>query len=82
MPGEYVFILKKGNRFCYYERLGYSEGTFVQISPNRIKLTTKIIAIADTCRKDGFFLDLSNKELVLKKDKLLYHGLVLKKVVD
>ena len=80
MPGEYIFIIKKGDKFCYYESAGYSEGTFVRVGENRIKLTTKVIETSDTCEKRGLFLDLSNKELVFKGNKLLYYRLVLSKV--
>ena len=80
MPGEYIFIIKRDNKFFYNENAGYSEGTFVYISKDRIKLTSKVIEVTDAREKQGLFLNLSNKELVFRNNKLLYYRLVLRKV--
>lgn len=82
MPGEYVFIIKKDGRFCYCERLGYSEGSFVWINKSRIKLTSRIMSPNDDCYKKGFFLDISNEELVFKGNKLLYYSFVLDRIKE
>lgn len=82
MPGENVFVFKNENQFYYYERLGYSEGTFVWIDKNKIKLTSKTIGSEIPHKEEKWFKDISNKELTFKKNKLFFEGFIFRRVKE
>lgn len=80
MPGENVFVFKNENQFYYSERLGYSEGTFVWIDKNKIKLTSKTIGAEIPHKEEKWFKDISNRELTFNKDKLFFEVLYLEEL--
>ncbi|WP_316812830.1 hypothetical protein [Pedobacter heparinus] len=80
MPGEITFVFKNGNQFYYYERLYYSEGTFVWVDKSKIKLTSKIKGFEIPYKEAKWFQNISNKEITLKANKLLFEGFTLKRV--
>lgn len=82
MPGENVFVFKDNNSFCYYERLGYSEGTFVWISKNKIRLTSKVMGFDIPYKEERWLKDLTNKEAIFKGNRLFFEGFGLRLVKE
>ncbi|WP_448103700.1 hypothetical protein [Pedobacter panaciterrae] len=80
MSGENVFVFKNTNQFYYYERLGYSEGTFDWVSNNSIRLTSKVMGFNIPDKETRYYKDLNNKVIVFKGNKLFFEGFVLKRI--
>lgn len=80
MPGEYAFVFKNEGQFYYYERLYYSEGTYVWTDSKTIMLMAKPIGFDIPSKGERWFKHLSNKKIVVKRKKVIYDGLIFRQI--
>ncbi|TCC97691.1 hypothetical protein [Pedobacter hiemivivus] len=79
MSGENVFVFKNANQFYYYERLGYSEGTFEWVNDKSIKLTSKVMGFDIPYKDERHYKSLNEKLIVFKGDNLFFEGFILRR---
>jgi hypothetical protein len=80
MSGENVFVFKNANQFYYYERLGYSEGTFEWVNDKSIRLTSKVMGFDIPYKDERHYRSLNDKLIVFKGKKLFFEGFILRRV--
>ncbi len=79
MSGEKVFVFKDANQFYYYERLGYSEGTFEWVNDKSIRLKSKVMGFDIPYKDERHYRSLNGKLILFKGKKLFFEGFILRR---